>query len=94
MREVEYGFLDKDKLLLEKISPINKISKIKCPLLLEGGENDERVPISETYQMYNAIKDLVPCKLIVFKNEGHGVTRFENKIELYPQISQWFQTYL
>lgn len=94
LREVEYGFLDKHRDILEKISPIHKIQNIKCPLFLEGGDNDERVPISETIQMYEAIKDQVPSKIVRLADEGHGITKIENKIKLFPQIIKWFQTYL
>ncbi|WP_371803894.1 alpha/beta hydrolase family protein [Candidatus Lokiarchaeum ossiferum] len=94
LREVEYGYLDRDLEILNQISPIHKIDKIQCPLLLEGGDTDERVPISETIQMYEAIKTKVPSKLIRFEDEGHGITKLKNKLILHPQIVNWFKNYL
>ncbi len=94
LREVEYGFLDRDRAILKRISPIHQIHKIKCPLFIEGGDTDERVPISETIQIHNAIKDRVSTELVRLPDEGHGVTRLKNKIFLYPKIIQWFIEYL
>ena len=94
LREVEYGFLDRDLEILKKISPIHKIDEIRCPILFQGGDTDERVPISETIQMYNAIKTKIPSKLIRFEDEGHGITKLKNKLILFPQIVNWFKKYL
>ena len=48
LREVEYGSLSEHRTILEQISPIHKANRIKAPLLLIHGRNDERVPVYET----------------------------------------------
>jgi dipeptidyl aminopeptidase/acylaminoacyl peptidase len=45
LRESEYGSLERDRELLESISPNNKIDRISAPLFIIQGDNDERVPL-------------------------------------------------
>ncbi len=44
LREAEYGSLERDREFLESISPIRKIDRIACPLMVIHGANDPRVP--------------------------------------------------
>ncbi len=90
LREAEYGSLDDDLELLKRISPINKIDNIKAPLFIIHGDNDERVPISETIQIYEQMKKKnLNVRLIRFDNEGHGITNLDNKITAYSEIIEW-----
>ena len=45
LREAEYGSLERDRAFLESISPIRKIDRIACPLMVIHGANDPRVPV-------------------------------------------------
>ena len=91
-REVEYGSLKEDFELLEKISPINQINKIKCPLFIIQGEKDQRVPLFESLQIYEKLKsNHLNVELLLFNDEGHGITKLKNKIIAYPKIVLWLQ---
>ena len=46
LREAEYGSLERDRAFLEQISPIHKVDRIRCPLMVVHGANDPRVPVS------------------------------------------------
>lgn len=94
LREVEYGYLKRDRKVLERISPINYIDQIQCPLFLVGGDNDERVPITETLQIYQQLKDKIPVELMHFADEGHGITKFSNRLQLYPAILNWLKKFV
>ncbi|MFW9890032.1 MAG: S9 family peptidase, partial [Candidatus Thorarchaeota archaeon] len=48
LRESEYGSLENDLEVLKMISPIHKINHITAPLFIIQGDNDERVPLSES----------------------------------------------
>lgn len=90
IREAEYGSLDKDLEVLRKISPIHKVDKIQCPLFIIQGDNDERVPLHESIQMYEKLKGRgLPVKLLRFPDEGHGIVKLKNKITAYTQIIEW-----
>ena len=89
-REVEYGMADKDADFLRSISPINRVDKIKTPLFVVAGRNDPRVPYTEAEQIVGAIKKrggTVEYKL--FDDEGHGVSKLKNRLELYPLVADF-----
>jgi dipeptidyl aminopeptidase/acylaminoacyl peptidase len=86
-REAEYGSLEKDREFLESISPINQIHRIRAPLFIIHGENDPRVPVSETRQLAKALTERsVPVELMVFDDEGHGLAKLKNKLAAYPAM--------
>ncbi len=94
-REVEYGMLDKDIDFLRKISPMAKVDKIKTPLFVIHGKNDPRVPYTEAEQVVKALKDrkaIVEYKL--FDDEGHGISKLKNRLELYPLVADFLDKYM
>ncbi|HEY8562210.1 MAG TPA: S9 family peptidase [Pyrinomonadaceae bacterium] len=94
-REVEYGMLDKDLDFLRQISPIAKIDRIKTPLFVIHGKNDPRVPYTEAEQVVKALKDrnaTVEYKL--FDDEGHGISKLKNRLELYPLVAEFLDKYM
>lgn len=95
LREAEYGSLEHDRAVLERISPINQIDKISAPLFIIQGANDERVPLSEAEQIYEAVRSRgVPVELLVLDDEGHGISRMENRIMVYSRIMNWLHDLL
>lgn len=87
LREAEYGSLDKDGALLDKISPIHKVDKIKAPLMVLHGTNDPRVPVGEAKQIASALdKRGVPVQLMIFDDEGHGLAKLKNRLVAYPAV--------
>ena len=94
LRESEYGSLE-DRDLLERISPINRIERVAAPLLIIQGDNDERVPLSESIQMAERLEQLGrTVELVRFADEGHGVTKLENRIVAYTRAVEWLQEYV
>ncbi|HEX9962225.1 MAG TPA: S9 family peptidase, partial [Pyrinomonadaceae bacterium] len=94
-REVEYGMLDKDIEFLRRISPIAKVDKIKTPLFVIHGRNDPRVPYTEAEQIVKVLKDrgaTVEYKL--FDDEGHGISKLKNRLELYPLVADFLDKYM
>ncbi len=87
MREVEYGSLEHDLEMLEKISPINKAANITAPLFIIHGANDPRVPLSEAEQMYEILKKLGrDVELLVYPDEGHGLAKRKNRIDAWAKV--------
>lgn len=95
LRAAEYGSLDHDEAFLESVSPINKVDRIKTPLLIVQGRNDERVPLSESEQMYAALKQRnVPCQLLIFDDEGHGVVKKANQLVQFQAMFEFLEQHL
>ena len=94
-REVEYGRLDKDLDFLRSISPLAKVDKIKTPLFVIAGRNDPRVPYTEAEQIVGALKKrgaIVEYKL--YDDEGHGVAKLKNRLDLYPRVADFLDKYM
>jgi dipeptidyl aminopeptidase/acylaminoacyl peptidase len=90
LREAEYGSLENDRELLEKISPIHSIEKIEAPLLLIHGANDPRVPLSEAKQVVAKLKEVGrQVELLVYLDEGHGIVKLQNKLDAYPKAVEF-----
>lgn len=95
LREAEYGYLATDRKFLESISPLNFIEKIQAPLLIIHGANDPRVPLSEAEQMYNKLKESGKrAELLVYQDEGHGLSKLKNRLDAYPKIVDFLDSIL
>ena len=59
------------------------------------GANDPRVPLSESEQMVEALKEQgKPVEFLVFDDEGHGVVRLKNKMVAYPAIIDFLRKHV
>lgn len=92
LREAEYGSLEKDRALLDSISPINSVDRIKASLLVIHGANDPRVPLSEAEQVVSRLKELSrDVELLVYPDEGHGLAKLKNRLDAYPKIVEFLE---
>ena len=59
------------------------------------GRNDARVRAAESEDLVNALRGQGKhVELLIFENEGHDVTRFENKVRCYNEIVRFFGEWL
>jgi dipeptidyl aminopeptidase/acylaminoacyl peptidase len=87
LRRPEYGDERDPKMreFLQKISPLNNTDKINKPMLIVQGQNDPRVPVTESEQMVAKIRaNGGEVWYLVGLNEGHGFAKRDN-IDYY----QW-----
>jgi dipeptidyl aminopeptidase/acylaminoacyl peptidase len=76
-------------------SPIMFVSNVKTPTLLEHGEADERVPISQGYEFYNALKVRgVPVRMIVFPRQHHGLTEPKMRMRAAQSSVEWIEKWI
>jgi dipeptidyl aminopeptidase/acylaminoacyl peptidase len=88
----EFGDLDKDGPLLDEFSPMRDRDKIVAPLFVYAGQNDPRVPRSESDAIVRALRERgVPVEYMVAANEGHTVDRRETKIELLTRTARFLE---
>jgi dipeptidyl aminopeptidase/acylaminoacyl peptidase len=94
-REREYGVLAEDRAFLEQASPLNRVDDIRAPLFVIHGANDPRVPLSEAEQIVDALaKRDVPCELLVYADEGHGLAKRVNRLDAYPKAFAFLAKHL
>lgn len=97
LRRAEYGDERDPKMAeyFQKISPLTNIRNITKPILIYQGENDPRVPLSESEQMVEALKQNgVPVSYLRAKDEGHGIAKKANRDYTYASISWFLKKYL
>ncbi len=76
-------------------SPITYIKDAKTPTLIQHGENDQRVPIPNAYELYQGLQDVgVEAKLVVYKNFGHGITRPKERLAAVWHNWEWFARHI
>ena len=91
-RRAEYGD-ERDPAMrahLEKIAPMNNVERIRHPMLVVQGENDPRVPVTESDQVVAALRN--QGQVVWYKNalnEGHGYRKKENR-DVYEQATVMF----
>ncbi len=82
LRRAEYGD-ERDphlRAFLERISPLTNASRIKRPLLVVAGQNDPRVPASESEQLVWRVRAAGgEVWYLTAKDEGHGFRRKINR---------------
>lgn len=82
LRRAEYGD-ERDpqmRAYLESISPLNRIERIRAPLLVIQGANDPRVPASESEQIVAALRARgEEVWYLLALDEGHGFRKRGNR---------------
>lgn len=94
-RAREYGSLEHHRDLLERISPIHKAERIQAPLLVLAGDNDPRVPLFESEQIVQKVRDAGgTVEFIHYADEGHRFSKLVNRIDSFTQMARFLDTYL
>ncbi|MCX7707051.1 MAG: prolyl oligopeptidase family serine peptidase, partial [Anaerolineae bacterium] len=89
------GHPERDRDFLVERSPSTHLHNLACPLLVIQGRNDPRVRADESRDLVEALRSQgKQVEFLVFENEGHDVTRFENKVRCYNEIVRFFGEHL
>lgn len=94
-RAAEYGEPAVMREALERFSPINRIARMKAPLLLVHANRDPRVPIGESETVYSCLSGLRhPCEYLRVDHEGHGFARIENRRTVFSAFARFLEKHL
>jgi len=92
---VEYGDPVTQKDLLEKLSPLGKLDRIRAATMVQHGANDTNVPVIEAEQIVAYLKKRnVPVEYILFPDEGHGWRKTANRIRSTVEMVRFFDQHL
>ena len=65
------------------------------PTLIPHGEKDDRVPVSQGWEYYNALRTMgVPTKMVVYPREPHGLGERQHQRDLMERVLAWFDEYV
>ncbi|MDA1314148.1 MAG: S9 family peptidase [Acidobacteria bacterium] len=78
-----------------KHSPMNYVQNVKTPSLVLHGEEDLRVPISQGYEFYNALKRRgVKTQMVVYPRTPHGPTEPKFLLDVAKRHLAWTEEHL
>ncbi|MFQ5742403.1 MAG: prolyl oligopeptidase family serine peptidase [Acidobacteriota bacterium] len=84
-----------DPEIYAKTSPMTYIQKARTPTLIQHGELDRRVPIANSYELYQGLQDEgVETKLIVYKGFGHPINKPKERLAATWHNWIWFARYI
>jgi dipeptidyl aminopeptidase/acylaminoacyl peptidase len=91
----KYGDPVTDAALLEDLSPITRIDRLRTPLMVVHGENDSNVPVIEAEQVVEALAARgVAHRYLLFPGEGHELLHRSSRAEYLRETVDWLTTYL
>ncbi len=81
--------------LYVKHSAMFNVKGVTTPTMIQHGDADIRVPISQGYEFYNALKQQgVPTRMIVLPRQPHGPNEPKMQIAAMQSNLDWFEKYL
>jgi dipeptidyl aminopeptidase/acylaminoacyl peptidase len=87
-----------DKELMNRMSPLAHVDKIKAPVMIVQGARDIRVVKQHATDLRDALEErgikLTDDEWIMKKDEGHGFRKEENRIELYTKMEKFLAKHL
>jgi dipeptidyl aminopeptidase/acylaminoacyl peptidase len=92
---IEYGDPATQKDLLETLSPLGKLDRIRAATMVQHGANDTNVPVVEAEQIVEHLNSRgVPVEYILFPDEGHGWRKTTNRIRSTVEMVRFFDQHL
>ena len=80
---------------LKSRSPLFSVDRIGIPMLIAQGANDPRVKQAESEQIVAAMKEKgIAHEYMLFKDEGHGFARPENRLKFYAAAEKFLAEHL
>jgi len=71
-------------------SPVYHAAKCRTPTLIIHGEDDLCTPVSQAFELYNALAEAgCETELVVYPREGHGWTEREHQIDAWNRMRDW-----
>ena len=76
-------------------SPLRYVGNVATPVMLQHGEADDRVPVSQSKEFYLALKRRnIPARLLVLPRQPHGPTEPKMVLKVMQTNVEWFEQYL
>lgn len=76
-------------------SAMFNVKGVTTPTLIQHGEQDVRVPISQGYELYNALtRQRVPTKMVVYPRQPHGFQEPKLIKDSMERNVEWFDRWI
>jgi dipeptidyl aminopeptidase/acylaminoacyl peptidase len=92
-RQIGGGWSDRQR--LKDTSPVYNAARIRAPVLLAHGEDDERVHVKHSRMMAKALRSAgKEVEYLEFPHEHHGFLLEENRLRFYDRLGAFFEKHL
>ncbi len=89
------GSFIKSRELYEERSPINYVSNVKTPCLIQHGIDDKRVPVSQAYEFFHALDRLgKETTLVLYPGMEHRLSDPKMQLDAMERNLSWFKQHL
>ena len=80
----------------KKASPLYNLDKVTTPTLIHVGEKDERVPAVHSRTLFRGLSFYrhVPCELVIYPDQGHGLVKYSYRKAKLAWDLAWFDKYV
>ena len=76
-------------------SPLSHVKGVQTPTLIQHGEADDRVPISQSYEFYNALKRQgLTTTFTVYPRQPHGFIEPKMTLDAARANLEWFDRFV
>lgn len=87
-------FWEREDLWLER-SPIHQVERVTTPTLIQHGSDDVRVPTSQGYELYHALRRRgISVEMVVYPGEPHSLRAPEALLDAMHRNLAWFQRWV
>jgi len=84
-----------DPEIYAKTSPMTYITSACTPTLIQHGEQDARIPISNAYELYQGLREMgVDTEFIIFKGMAYSSDQPGINVAIMKQNLMWFSHYI
>ncbi|MFH1570660.1 MAG: S9 family peptidase [Gemmatimonadota bacterium] len=76
-------------------SPITFVGRVKTPTLIYHGDEDRRVPMEQSEQLYVSLRERgVPTQLVRYPRAGHGLSEYHHRRDCLERIVAWLDRWV
>ncbi|HEY0788702.1 MAG TPA: S9 family peptidase, partial [Thermoanaerobaculia bacterium] len=81
--------------LIRAHNPLSHVAKAKTPALIQHGDQDVRVPLSQSLMLRQALEDLgVPVTMVVYPRTPHAPREPKLRIDVMKRNVWWFEKWV
>ncbi|HEU5163012.1 MAG TPA: S9 family peptidase, partial [Thermoanaerobaculia bacterium] len=81
--------------LIRAHNPLSHVGKVKTPALIQHGEDDPRVPFSQSQMLHQALVDLgVPVTMVAYPRTTHTAREPRLRMDVMKRNLWWFDKWI
>ena len=77
------------------VSPISYAGRVRTPLLILHGKNDQRVPVGQAVGFFHELRRRgVPVEMVLYPREPHGIGEEAHQRDMLGRVRAWYGRWL